>query len=305
MIWALVVPFALWALLRLTGADPHWLWTPLVAYTPYVLVVALVPLVVAAFLRRRAATAVAAASVLALGVAVLPRAFPGGGPAAGGEELRVLAVNLAFGQADAGEVVALVRRMRPHVLTLQELTPGALGRLDRAGLRTLLPHTVDRSAPRAGGSGLYAAGPLRELPVIEFGFRQARAVFTTPGGREVEVVSVHPCAPNPSAPVPCWAQGLDALPRAGGMPRVLAGDFNATLDHGRLRALLDSGYRDAADATGKGFEPTWPTRGDWEFLPRVAIDHVLASPELAVTGFSAHDVGGSDHRPVFASLRFR
>jgi endonuclease/exonuclease/phosphatase (EEP) superfamily protein YafD len=304
MVWVLVVPFALWALLRLAGAEPHWLWTPLVAYTPYVSAVALVPLAVALFLRRRAAAAVAAASVLALAVAVLPRAFPDGEPAARGEELRVLAVNLAFGHADSAEVVALVRRLRPDVLTLQELTPEALGRLDRAGLRTLLPHAVDRSAPRAGGSGLYAARPLRELPMIGYGFRQARAVLTTPGGREVEVVSVHPCAPSLSAPVPCWAQGLEALPRAGGMPRVLAGDFNATLDHGRLRALLGSGYRDAADATGKGFEPTWPMRGDWESLPGVAIDHVLVSADLAVTGFSAHDVRGSDHRPVFASLRF-
>ena len=40
--------------------------------------------------------------------------------------------------------------------------------------------------------------------------------------------------------------------------RILAGDFNATLDHPELRAVLDRGYVDAADAASGGLKPTWP-----------------------------------------------
>ena len=42
--------------------------------------------------------------------------------------------------------------------------------------------------------------------------------------------------------------------------QILAGDFNATLDHAEFRALLDRGYVDAADAVGDGLTPTWPAR---------------------------------------------
>ena len=41
-------------------------------------------------------------------------------------------------------------------------------------------------------------------------------------------------------------------PRPDGPPRILAGDFNATLDHALLRRLLATGYVDAADRDGRG-----------------------------------------------------
>ncbi|MEU8252024.1 hypothetical protein [Nonomuraea sp. NPDC048916] len=40
--------------------------------------------------------------------------------------------------------------------------------------------------------------------------------------------------------------------------------------------LPASGYRDAADAAGRGLAATWPQRG-WGPLPGVAIDHVPVS----------------------------
>lgn len=303
VIWCFVMPFTVWAVLRLAGGEPAWQWVPLVAFTPYAAAAGALPLVLAAAVRRWAAAGVALVSVVAMALAVLPRWLPDGNPAASGAALRVLAANLRVGQGDAAELVALVKRLKPDVLALQELTPEARDRLEEHGLRDLLPHAVDRSVAGVGGSGVYARYPLREEPPIMRGsFGQARAVLRPGGGPEVEVVSVHPCAPRHDARVACWREGLDALPRGGGRLRVLAGDFNATLDHAPMRELLDSGYRDAADVTGQGFTPTWPEL-NWEFLPGVAIDHVLASPAIAVTSFSAHALSGTDHRPVFAELR--
>ncbi|WP_449064803.1 endonuclease/exonuclease/phosphatase family protein [Planomonospora algeriensis] len=307
LVWTALLPFAGWAVLRVTGWTPVWQWVALVAFTPYVAAASGAPLLLALGLRRRAAAAVALVVSLALALAVLPRHFADGDPPAGSQRLRVLAANLKVGAGDTAGLMELVRTLDPDVLTLQELTPGAVARLEAAGLRTRLPYAVDRSHPGFSGSGVYSRYRLSELPLIAKGrFRQARAVVEHPGGRRIEVVSVHPCAPSYDYKMPCWADGLRALPRAGGELRVLAGDFNATLDHPPVRDLLDSGYRDAADATGQGLTATWPQYGlhrEWGSVPGVTIDHVLADSRMAVDAFSVHSLADTDHRPVFADLR--
>lgn len=109
------------------------------------------------------------------------------------------------------------------------------------------------------------------------------------------------CAPRYDYKAQCWADGLAALPRGGDRLHVLAGDFNATLDHPPMRALLGAGYRDAADVTGRGLTPTWPQQG-WEPVPGVTLDHVLADSAMAVGAFGVYALPGTDHRPVFAEL---
>ncbi|WP_336210298.1 endonuclease/exonuclease/phosphatase family protein [Nonomuraea sp. LPB2021202275-12-8] len=307
LVWVVVTPFAAWAVLRVSGVEPPWPWAPVVAYTPYAAVVAGAGLLLAAALKRRAAAMVALAATVALGCTVLPRSFADGQATAGGgrdaRTLRVLAVNLLVGAADAADLTALVGRLRPDVLALQELTPAGLDRLEAAGLRKALPHAVTRPKQGAGGSAVYARHALVAGTTLEFGgFRQVRAVLAHPSGARVEVVSVHPCALRLRSRQPCWRAGLKALPRASGPLRVLAGDFNATLDHALVRELLAGGYRDAADATGHGFTATWPQRGWGPPLPGVAIDHVLADARMRVREFGVHALRGTDHRPVFAVL---
>jgi endonuclease/exonuclease/phosphatase family metal-dependent hydrolase len=156
-----------------------------------------------------------------------------------------------------------------------------------------------------GGSGLYSRYPLtdtgyRSLPG-EFG--QAYATVNVPGAPPLLVESVHPCAPSGSAVLAYWRQGLEREPRADrrGPVRLLLGDFNSTLDHAPLQALLRSGYRDAAATLGDGFVGTWPYDGTR--LPKVTIDHVLADPRIAIRALSAHQVDRTDHRGLYAELR--
>lgn len=296
LVWLLLAPFALWALLRLTGVlDEVWPWVPLVAFTPYVAIGAVVALLLSLLSRRWTPIVVAGVTAVSLTAVALPRAFANAAPAVHGKELRVLAANLMVGQADTTDLIALVRQLKPDVLTLQELTPDARQRLDDAGLRTLLPYAVDRSREGASGSGIYASSPLTEQPLITNGvFNQARASING-----MEIVSVHPCAPKLARRAACWSAGLRALPRGGGPLRILAGDFNATLDHGPVRDLLSSGYQDAGEVTGQGFTATWPQDGH---VPGVVIDHVLADRRIAVRSYSVHPLKGTDHRPVFAEL---
>ncbi|MBO2451579.1 endonuclease/exonuclease/phosphatase family protein [Actinomadura barringtoniae] len=294
--WLLVIPFAVFAALRLSSWTPTWRWASIVAFTPYVAAASLIPLLVALILQRWPAALAALATTAVFALIVMPRAIPNGNPPAHGMRLRVLASNVSGGQADAVSLVKLVRELHPDVLTIQELTREEAQRLDQAGLRSFLPHSVDRSAP-AQGSGIYSRLPLTEQPMIELGgFRQARATING-----VEIVSVHPCSPSDVHDTPCWSQGLRALPRAGGPLRVLAGDFNSTLDHPPLRHLLSSGYRDAADVKGQGLRPTWPQRF-WN-VPPFTLDHVLADHRIAVEDFKVLPLTGTDHHPVFAALR--
>jgi endonuclease/exonuclease/phosphatase (EEP) superfamily protein YafD len=67
---------------------------------------------------------------------------------------------------------------------------------------------------------------------------------------------------------------------------------------------VNSGVRDAHDVVGGGWQPTWNSKS--LILPPVLrIDHVLASPAFAVTGFEVGGDFGSDHRPVIADLAMR
>ncbi|WP_198679405.1 endonuclease/exonuclease/phosphatase family protein [Thermomonospora amylolytica] len=304
--WAAVICWGLWALARLAGIDrAPWIGaaaTPPVSFTPYIAAASVLPVAFAALLRRRRAVIGGAAVMLVLAFCVLPRAVGGGQPDARGPALRVLTVNLLFGEADPEAVRDLVRRHDVDVLSLQELTPDAVPRLEGAGLGRLLPHKVLDARTGAGGTGLYARYPLRALPAVPGTvFAMPRAEFTLPGGRRVEVTAVHPPPPVTRAAIPQWRHDMRALPSAGdGTVRVLAGDFNATLDHAELRGLLDRGYADAADRVGKGLVHTWR---DPRLPAYLTIDHVLVDRRCAVRDVAVHDVPGSDHRAVFAEIR--
>ncbi|MEV5739876.1 endonuclease/exonuclease/phosphatase family protein [Microbispora rosea] len=316
--WPAVAPFALWALLRLVPGDVHFRWVQLVAFTPYVALASVVAPLVALLVRRPVALVAGLAVTVTLAACVLPRALSDASPlgsagpgvrAAGdaGPALRILSANLLYGSVPPAALVDLVRRLRPDVLTLQELTPQASAGLRAAGLTTLLPYADDRAQEGSSGSGLFTRFPLRpaDLTAVN-GRRQAAGIVEVPGAGPVAVVSVHPCAPRYAFRFRCWSRSLASLPSPGELVRILSGDFNATLDHAPVRSLLDAGYRDAADATGNGLAGTWPYRKSSDFgglpVPPVTIDHILVDPRVEVRAFGVHRLPETDHRAIFAEL---
>jgi endonuclease/exonuclease/phosphatase (EEP) superfamily protein YafD len=302
LIWAAVLPAALWALLRLLGIDNGFPLAALMAFTPYAAIAALLVAGVALALRNGAAASVSAAATLLLALAVLPRAIGDRTVEANGREtLVVLAANVHHGTADPAALVALVDRYRPDLLSVEELTPSFNRRLAAAGLGSRLPNFVLETHRSTSGAGLYSRLPMRQLPSPHrFVFRMPRAELTLPDGRALRVVGVHPYPPQMNRTSE-WEEALASLPSGGrGTPWVLAGDFNATLDQSQLRDLVDRGYRDAGDVAGKGLEPTFPTEG--HLIPPVTIDHVLADHRLGIVSYSVADIPGSDHRAVEAEL---
>lgn len=292
---------AVWAVVRLSGVEPFWPLSALLALTPWVAPGAALVAMVGAVARYTWATVTAGAAAMVVLALLVPRAW-GAADHRGGVALRVMTVNLRVGGADAGTVVRLVRDHRIDLLALQEFTPAARDRLHRAGLDTALPHRVADPEPFGAGSALYSRYRLTggAAPVDPGGFVEASATVRVPSAPRLAVRSVHPCAPFTAAHQDCWRRGLAAEPRPGttGPIRLLLGDFNATLDHPALRRLVRSGYRDAADGVGAGLHPTWPA----DLAPAITLDHVLADQRIGVRDVRVYPVPGTDHRALTARL---
>jgi len=305
--WLVAGGLAVWAAVRLTGADrvrqTQTVAVPLMAFTPQVAAAAPVAAVALQLTGRRGPAAAAAVASATLGLVVRSRAVPKRQPAAGGPTLHVLTVNLLVGRADAGAVVDRVRAADPDVLFLQELTLDAQTRLKQAGLEDLLPHAqIEHKDGGPRGSGIYARFPLSEGPSLPETFAaQPTALLELPDGEVAELICIHLRAPalrrGGSAP---WREELGVLPAPGKRPRVIAGDFNATVDHAAFRDLLRLGYADAAVATGNALIRTWGPQHRRLWL---TLDHVLVTRDCAVLASSVHDMPGSDHRAVYAELR--
>jgi endonuclease/exonuclease/phosphatase family metal-dependent hydrolase len=304
--WVVAGGFAAWAAARLTAADrvrqteiPA---VPLLSVTPQVAAAAPWAVLGLRLAGRRGPAATAALAATALGVAVRPRAIPSRQPAASGPLLRVLTVNLWHGRGDAEAVVALVRETSADVLFVQELTADAVTRLEQARLEDLMPRTRLELRRGSGGSGIYSRFPLSEGPrVAPVRAAQPTALLELPGGEAVELVCVHPSAPAlRRGGAVRWRAELAVLPPPGGLPRVLAGDFNATIDHAAFRDVLRLGYADAARQAGKALTPTWGPPGKGAVL---ALDHVLVDRNCAVLACSVHAIPGSDHRAVYAAIQ--
>ncbi|MFI5915975.1 endonuclease/exonuclease/phosphatase family protein [Dactylosporangium sp. NPDC051541] len=305
LLWLLVAPFAVWAAARVLGLEGVYPSIQLLAFTPYVAAVSLVPLALAALTKRIWPAITAAVVVLAFAACVLPRSVPGtdaGDP--DGPTVRVMTVNMLYGQADPGQIVRLVREGGVDLLAVQEYSAHGQAALRAAGLEETLPNAVTYPRENAGGSAVYSRFPLADQGYRQLtSFVQAHASVRVPGGPDVYVESAHPCAPIGRGSGACWRADLAAQPAAspGGPVTVLMGDFNSTLDHKAFRRVVTKGYRDAADSAGTGLSPSWPYDDRWYF-PGVTLDHILADQRVRVRNVRIIHIAGSDHRAVFAEL---
>lgn len=310
------------AVARLAAADrvprARALTAPLLALTPVAAAAgwASVPLV-----RGRGARTVTALAAAALTATVVPRALPRRQPDAGGPVLRVVTLNMLVGRAPADALVALARATDADVLFVQELTDEAAAQLDRAGIGAVFGHRMtEHSGWGEHDTGIYARYPLHGdeagggdgCPAGAGGpprLTQRTARMDLPSGHPVRLVCAHMPPPKPPwAPwhAERWQAELGRLPPPeslpGNLPVVMAGDFNATVDHAPLRGVLRRGYRDAACEVGNGLVPTWGPEPHGH-PPLLTIDHVLVGPGWAVLRTSVHRIPRIDHRALYAELR--
>ena len=228
--------------------------------------------------------------------------------------LTMLSFNTYMGRAKVIDLALEVRQVAPDVVVLleasEELTQQLLELTGQDGFSFTAFTAGD------GGSSLTttvlvsaAIGPYEQGKVSGMGHG---AVYLTPaGGDELNgharptILGVHTIAPLPST-MELWRQSVEKVvercqsPQAG---LVVAGDFNATLDHAVMREL--GGCADAAVQGGVGGLATWPT-STRTALFGATIDHVLVDAVTWRTRWAeVVQVAGSDHRALVVELEGR
>ncbi len=305
---ALVVALAVLVLLPdLLRLDRYVPFAQLVALRPQLVVVGFVIAVLVALRRSRRATAAGlAAGALVAGALLVPRAVAGGPaaePAPGGGRLTVLALNVKEGSADVSRVTGLIRRLRPELVSLPESGPRYASQLRSAlrGTGYRVRSAPDGAVADADAVTVAVAPVLGDVRIVA-GPRGVFPSLEVSGGElgRLRFVAFHAAAPVP-ARMDGWVNDLQRLRQwcAAGPPAIVAGDFNATLDHSVFRRAI-SGCRDAAAELGHGLIATWPSR-----LPRwlgPQIDHVLVTESLAPVSLDVLDVPGTNHRALVAHV---
>lgn len=223
-----------------------------------------------------------------------------------GPQVTVATLNLHFGGADL-KALAASPAAKASVLVLTETTDRARKALSTGAWATSFPHRAGFPDPFMGGTVILSRSPLSEVKRTEerdTGTNAAYRVDTAVG--KLVIIGVHPSNPVQDAGV--WLRDsqevLDLAQSVGSKyPRVLVGDFNATLENATLRKFLGRGFADAAATAGSGWQPTYPANG--ASPPALTIDHVLTSAQLAAVSTQTFEVPGTDHFGLVAVLQRR
>lgn len=217
------------------------------------------------------------------------------------------------GRLDVGRVAAVIAAQEPDIVALQEVDVGRArtGGVDQAhAIAERLDMAFHFNAAlsveeeRYGDAilttlpeRLIKAGPLPGYPRMpRLEPRGALWIAVTIDGVEVQVLNTHlglvPREQQIQASAlmgPSWLCGPARQP-----PLIVVGDMNAGPWSATLRALM-RGMNDAR--AGRGRIATFPAG-----LPMLQIDHVLVSPDIAVSGVHAPNDAlarrASDHLPL-------
>ncbi|MGB3480764.1 MAG: endonuclease/exonuclease/phosphatase family protein [Mycobacterium sp.] len=279
--------------------------------SPYIPLIALTGLALAALARQKILSALAVVVLTATLSVQLPWYYSAQPLAIGDHaEIRVLSSNLRLGQADPLSFVTLATQSA-DVITVSELTPSAVERFDRAGLGDVFPYSANIPAHGAGGIGLWSRYPITVVPPGRPEYYGISAVrIDVPGVRfHPLVASVHVMSPVASRrdTVTDWRIGIAAVKvainalavGAGPAAMIVAGDFNSTPDQRQFRDLMTNGFRDSVEQSGAGFSPTFPSR-TWH-PPLLTIDHILTR-NAAASSIRTIYIPGSDHRALLATI---
>ena len=263
--------------------------------------------------------AVAAIAVVAVGVTMVGRGLGTDAlPAKTATSIRVMTWNTA-GSATPAEAIAKVAvAMDADIVTLPETTIET-GEQVAVAMREL-GHPMWAHHAEYGTDGwdarsttLLISPDLGDYAVIESSQNGTSNTSTVPSavamptsGDGPIVVAAHAVAPRMSY-MQHWRDDLQWLAdQCGNANVILAGDFNATIDHMASLGIDDGTLgqcHDAASETGNGSVGTWSTA--MPALLGAPIDHVMASSDWHATGsivLRSMATSDSDHRPLIVQL---
>ena len=220
--------------------------------------------------------------------------------------LRVMSLNTHKGMADAAQVVQVVRDESVDILCLQEVTAQFEQDLVAEGLGQILPYHAGSVPGEQVWTSMQATRCVDDAAGYS-GAAMAAATVELSAGTSVRFVSVHTCSPIPGYEG-LWLESLARVRDMGAVDMgfaegdryILAGDFNATVEHRAFRDVLAAGFEDADSLAGEGIGLTWPSGAPLGGL--ITIDHVLLSQGFVAGGFLHVAIDGSDHRAVICDI---
>ena len=226
--------------------------------------------------------------------------------AAGAEALTVMTSNGLTGQVDGVALVQAAADAEVDVLVVQEITAPQLELMRSAGIDEGWPYAVGEPGVGTQGTMVFSRYALGTATRVATEFDSWSTTLAAPDG-ELTLLAVHPFPPTVAAQ---WHDDLATVREAAAGADLVVGDLNATLDHRPLQRLEDDGFRDAAELTNAGWQPTWPANGEYHLVgvplpPLVAIDHVLVGPRLTALSTRTVTLDGTDHAALLAEVALR
>lgn len=254
--------------------------------------------------RRQRMSALAAVLAVANAIPVLPflLAHAEAAPAPAGTPLRVLSINVFAHNDDYARLIEYVRRQRPDVLVLIEVTPEWARALEQLGSEFVFSWV--RPTGQRAGMAVLSRGQPREIREVDLGGTGEPSLLLTleQGGAPIALLGAHlywPLGPHSSTVRNRQLGAIARLAREPGPPLAVVGDFNVTpFSPHFARLLREGGLRNCAN--GAALAPTWPARVPLFFI---RIDHCLASDGLSATNSRVGPYVGSDHYPIAVDLR--
>lgn len=217
--------------------------------------------------------------------------------------LRVLSLNVEFGQADQDAVIT--QAASADILAFQENTPEFVESLEEKGLAKDFPYRAGTAAYESFGTMIWSRTP---LTLVAFGATRytSLVVRTTVRGTVWTVSSLHAVSPKDGSGV--WEEDARAIAELErpyvGEHLVVVGDFNAIDEHVTMRQIRDVGLQDSMTGwplvAGDGFQNSWPHDSRVPLLIR--IDHALHSASVDAWRPRYVTVAGTDHRALIATF---
>lgn len=222
---------------------------------------------------------------------------------AGSLRLRLVTANVLCTNPRIAAMAEQILGDDADVVVLQEVTPTVAQALRASPLWPAYPHRCLADRDGFHGAATLSRYPVDSHEVLEIaGAPMLRTDIVTPHG-PVRIINVHTLAPLSRGQAQRWERQLARLGvlAQADLPVILAGDFNATGDHGPFQRLVRGRLRDAFDVVGRGSGATWPVSRFT--VPRLLrLDHVVVSDDIDVASLRASASVGSDHARLVADL---
>ncbi|MBI4127297.1 endonuclease/exonuclease/phosphatase family protein [Candidatus Peregrinibacteria bacterium] len=217
-----------------------------------------------------------------------------------GPEIKIFSSNFLVSNEDFETIQTVIASEKPDFVQILEASYA--WNKEKAMFEKDYPYIT--ISEKTGSFGIVAASkyPAEFRHFTLAGYEALETVLNVKGA-PLTILSVHPFPPSRKDLAELrneqYKELISKINSAAANPIIVAGDFNSAPWSPWFEKLLDkTGLKDAA--LGFGIINTWNV--NIPFL-KIPIDHVLASPDIAVEDFRRAANVGADHYPIVATLR--